>query len=104
LELKNAGMKMSYAGVHVWIKRLRGKAVRCEKCFRSDDKTVYDWSNVSGNYLRDLTDWQQLCRACHIRYDDMPTKRRMTMATKYPNGVGLVRGKNGQYLRKQHQI
>lgn len=69
LAAKNEGMKMSYFGVHSWIKRVAGKPSYCESCKRSDEKTLYDWSNISGQYKRDRTDWQRLCRKCHVAYD-----------------------------------
>ena len=69
LEQKNKNIKMSYASIHVWIKRVAGKPSYCEICKRSDNKTIYDWSNVSGEYNRDRSDWQRLCRKCHVNFD-----------------------------------
>lgn len=68
LEAKNSGMMMQYGSVHHWIKRVAGQPSYCEHCKRSDEAT-YDWSNISGDYRRDKTDWQRLCRKCHIHYD-----------------------------------
>lgn len=69
LEEKNSGMKMTYGSVHIWIKRMSGKPNFCESCKRSDGESLYDWSNISGEYKRDLSDWQRLCRKCHIAFD-----------------------------------
>ena len=69
LELKNRDMTMTYSSVHYWIKRMRGKPNYCEQCKRSDGATLYDWSNISGEYKRDIDDWQRLCRKCHVTYD-----------------------------------
>ena len=30
---------------------------------------MYQWSNISGKYLRDVKDWQRLCVLCHSKYD-----------------------------------
>lgn len=30
---------------------------------------VYQWSNISGEYKRNLADWQRLCAKCHQLYD-----------------------------------
>lgn len=69
MEARNANRKMSYGGVHQWIKRRAGKPGYCEFCKTTDRDTQYDWSNISGEYRRDVTDWQRLCRKCHISYD-----------------------------------
>ena len=43
------------------------RAIRCEWCER--DSGRIHWANRSGQYLRDLDDWFQLCPPCHARYD-----------------------------------
>ena len=68
IEKKNKGMKMSYGSVHQWVKRVAGKPSYCENCKTTKAK-CFDWSNKSGDYKRDLADWQRLCRKCHISYD-----------------------------------
>lgn len=79
--LRNEDMKMTYTGVHAWIKRVAGQPKYCEIC-KSTDAKAYDWSNVSGKYIRRKTDWQRLCRSCHIKYDDHTTKRKETLMKK----------------------
>ena len=64
------GTKLSYGGVHRWVKRNAGKACSCDLCGIADDNALYDWSNISGEYKRDLSDWQRLCRKCHVIYDN----------------------------------
>jgi hypothetical protein len=32
-------------------------------------KRYFDWANISGEYLRDFSDWQQLCKLCHKAFD-----------------------------------
>lgn len=68
LEVKNKNLKMTYTGVHHWIKRKLGQPKFCEKCKTTKAK-LYDWSNVSGLYKRDVSDWQRLCRKCHAIFD-----------------------------------
>lgn len=82
LAKKNSGMNMSYAGVHAWIKRVAGQPSYCEIC-KSSTSTRYEWSNKSGEYKRDLSDWQRVCRKCHIKYDGMPDTRKKTMLDRY---------------------
>ena len=52
------GDKIGYSGIHKWIKRVYGSPQRCDACGSSDDpKTIYDWANISGKYIRDKSDW-----------------------------------------------
>ncbi len=62
------GDNISYRGVHSWIQKTLGKPLICSKCGTRKSK-IYDWSNISGKYLRTINDWQRLCRKCHIHYD-----------------------------------
>ncbi|HWY36251.1 MAG TPA: hypothetical protein VNX68_16515 [Nitrosopumilaceae archaeon] len=74
------GDKVGYEAVHSWLHRQLGKAQRCEnsKCVypRLNERGRlmvkpwgYHWSNKSGKYLRDISDWWQLCISCHKFYD-----------------------------------
>jgi hypothetical protein len=29
----------------------------------------FQWANISKKYLRDFSDWMQLCASCHAKYD-----------------------------------
>jgi len=80
LEKKNEGMKMTYGSVHRWVKRIAGKPSLCEHCGATEG--TFDWSNKTGQYLRNMDDWQRLCRKCHIKYDNNPSKRKETMLKK----------------------
>ncbi len=55
-------------GLHAWVERNLGKPKYCEKC-KSTDKKIYQWSNISGQYLAIKNDWQRLCVKCHQLYD-----------------------------------
>ena len=58
--------KGGYGPLHRWIKRRLSKPDRCQMC---DKIKRLDLSNISGNYLMDLNDWQWLCKVCHKRFD-----------------------------------
>lgn len=60
------GDNVSYTGLHLWVSSRLPKSEFCEIC---NKKPPYDLANISGNYLRNLTDWQWLCRSCHMRSD-----------------------------------
>lgn len=55
-----------YRSLHYWIARNKQKTGYCSSC--GIEKTT-EWSNVSGKYLRELSDWQELCKKCHYKYD-----------------------------------
>lgn len=60
------GEGAGYMALHNWLRRSKKKTGRCEECGASR-KT--DWANVSGEYRRDLADYQELCRSCHVARD-----------------------------------
>lgn len=60
------GDNVGYYSLHAWVKRKLGKAMVCSNC--GAVKNI-DWSNISGKYLRDVNDYQALCRKCHLQYD-----------------------------------
>lgn len=64
------GNKVGYLALHSWVSRNKGRPHFCEEC---GDKTLnhrqYHWSNISGEYKRDLNDWRRLCVKCHFEYD-----------------------------------
>lgn len=73
------GDSVGYPGIHAWVRKHRGKASVCEWC--TSTKAV-QWSNVSREYKRDLTDWVALCKKCHIKYDNVIEKSLITKRKK----------------------
>lgn len=71
------GDKVSYAGLHMWVSRWKGKPNFCEIC-KSKDAKRYEWANKSGEYKRDLNDWMRLCKKCHFANDDVGRKMWLT--------------------------
>lgn len=60
------GSNVSYAALHDWVKYHLPKVKLCQMC----EKAVpYDLANISGEYKRDLNDYQWLCRKCHMVSD-----------------------------------
>jgi len=59
-----AGDAVGYSGLHMWVRRHKGKASCCEEC-GNRNATRYEWANISGTYQRDLNDWRSLCVSCH---------------------------------------
>ena len=101
LEEKYGDKKLTVKSVHVWITRKKGQPKFCEFC-KSTTEKQYDWSNISLKYLRNLSDWQRLCRKCHIKYDNHPQKRKETLIKKYGTLNTNQLGHN-QYSNQPHK-
>lgn len=70
------GEKVSYQGVHHWIRNQYGHASLCEFCgvktqekYRKPPRFV--WANLSGKYLRKRDDWMMACYRCHSILDSI---------------------------------
>lgn len=64
------GDKAGYRSKHIWVETRLGKPDKCDKCGKTGltGRQIH-WSNKSGSYLRELSDWQRLCVKCHKEYD-----------------------------------
>lgn len=60
------GDAVGYSQLHFWIHKNKPRPERCEKC---NIEPPHDIANVSGEYKRDINDYQWLCRRCHILSD-----------------------------------
>lgn len=58
-----------YQAIHTWIHTWWEKANKCENEKCNNKCNHYEWSNISGEYKRDRSDWRQLCTSCHRRMD-----------------------------------
>lgn len=70
------GNGVGYQALHTWIHRNFGKANRCENDI-SHESSRFEWANISGRYLRDISDWKQLCKSCHSKHDNISKKMSM---------------------------
>ena len=62
------GQGAGYVAIHKWVANKLGKPKYCEHCKTIKAKR-YHWANISGEYKRDVSDWQRLCVKCHSQYD-----------------------------------
>jgi hypothetical protein len=62
------GTEASYSVIHSWVRRTWGRAVQCDMCHR-ESGARFEWANISREYRRERSDWMQLCRSCHNKYD-----------------------------------
>lgn len=53
----------SHSAIHNWLKTYYTKPSICENCGRDGQKIW--WSNISGEYTRNISDWAALCTQCH---------------------------------------
>jgi hypothetical protein len=77
---------VGYHALHAWVTRKLGKANKCVSC--DVKSTTYHWANKSGEYLRDVKDWLELCVRCHSRFDrgrDSIIKKYTNYKQKYEN-------------------
>jgi len=61
------GDEVGYGALHTWVRKYKPKPELCEMC---NNLPPRDLSNITGEYLRDIDDFQYLCRECHVIYDN----------------------------------
>ena len=84
------GDKVGYGALHDWVIRKLGQPQECWKCYILTAKR-YEWSNISGKYLRNIDDFIRLCHSCHAKFDRKNPKRpqflwKAEALTKTPKG------------------
>ncbi len=79
LEGRNPNWKgdqpVDMSSIHEWAKRRLAKPDLCMGCQR---KVPLDLANISQLYKRDLSDWEWLCRRCHMDKDGRMRQRGPT--------------------------
>ena len=60
------GDKVGYTAIHNWVRRRLIKPDCCQRC--KENKPL-DLANISNEYKRDLSDWEYICRKCHMNND-----------------------------------
>jgi hypothetical protein len=61
------GEAVGYAALHIWIRSRKPQPAKCEMCGEETDKL--DLANISQKYIRETSDWEYLCRKCHMIKD-----------------------------------
>jgi len=78
------GDKVGYGALHEWIKNHKIKSMFCEKCGKITSNL--DCANISGDYLRDISDFRWLCRKCHMEEDGRLKKLWVNSITRETKG------------------
>lgn len=60
------GNNVGYTALHSWIKRRLPKPALCNCC---EKELPRDLANISQEYKRTTSDWEWLCRKCHMKKD-----------------------------------
>ena len=71
-------IKMSYSNIHWWLRKIYGKANKCEnsKCIYKNPKR-FEWALLKGRkYERNRKNYIMLCPSCHRKYDETPERKR----------------------------
>ena len=79
------GDDVGYDGLHAWVRRNKPKPEFCEKCGL---KPPYDLANISGEYKRDVKDFEWLCRKCHMKSDGRLEKIKKLAKNREENKNG----------------
>lgn len=61
------GNKASYVAIHIYVKNHNLKPKTCLTC---NKKIKVELHNLSGKYSREFSDWEWLCRRCHMIKDN----------------------------------
>lgn len=77
-----------YISIHQWVSRHYGKASICIIDSTHTSKQ-FEWSNISGKYIKDIKDWRQLCNSCHKKIDY--TGHKKGLRRKYMLGNTIKR-------------
>ncbi len=85
------GDRASYSACHKRVYKALGKADHCEECGRNDHGTTYNWANLTGK-LDDPNDYAQMCRKCHMHFDDPNRNRRKDPCKKPVSNILTIRG------------
>lgn len=71
--VKWSGEEAGYGAIHSWVDREKtrqgqpktGTCVRCHATPKVEGRTGTHWANISGDYLRDASDYRELCPRCN---------------------------------------
>jgi len=85
LNPKYEGGKVGYWGVHSWARSHLPIIRRCVDC--GSLKNV-DAANISGLYVRHISDWKWQCRKCHMKEDGRSERLRQSgKSRKLPDQI-----------------
>lgn len=72
------GDRVKYGGLHLWVRKHKPKPDLCEECHRVPP---LDLAN-KGIYNREFSNWEYLCRKCHMTKDGRLESAKRTQFKK----------------------
>ena len=78
------GDNVGYEAIHRWLRLYSKKTGVCKEC---EGIKSTDWALIKGlKYERRRENYKELCRKCHIEYDDIAQKGWIIRKLRYGNG------------------
>jgi hypothetical protein len=65
-KMKESPSNLTYFQLHHWIRDRKPKPKYCTIC---NEEKELELANISGVYLKDISDYIYVCRSCHVVYD-----------------------------------
>jgi hypothetical protein len=92
------GKKVGYAGLHLWLKRNFGKAIKCKNINCKYPKGKFEWAlKKDCEYERKRENFFMLCQSCHKKYDfTEETRKKMSIKGKLRK---IKQDKNGLFCK-----
>lgn len=78
-----------YRSAHNWVYKNSGKALYCY-FDKSHKSKRFEWANLSGLYLHDMSDWLSLCVSCHKKLD-FTEETRLNLRNSHLGKRGRIR-------------
>jgi hypothetical protein len=91
----------NYSSLHQWIRKQFPRPDVCEIC-----KIGFpiDLANISQEYKRDLSDWEWLCRRCHMTKDGRLTSNRYKESTEVVHPLLMKMRIDNRIERKERRV
>jgi len=90
------GIDVGYGALHEWVINRLKRPLVCSRCNQSK---IVELSNISGEYKRDLNDWEWLCRKCHMQIDGrlenfyyMVKRSKKIVMKEFENQMKVIKG------------
>jgi hypothetical protein len=63
---------VGYSAMHYRVRRARGKAAGCVN--GCNNASRYEWAHIHGSDPHDVSNYRQMCKSCHEKYDHSGAK------------------------------
>lgn len=90
------GDKVGIDALHTYIRKIFPKPEKCQCC---KEAPPIDLANISGEYKREISDWEWLCRKCHMTKDGR-LKTLVANAPKTKHGASRRKSQECLFCKK----